>query len=219
MSDKFTSLTPELHRYLLDCSWRPDDIERELIERTAALGPEAAMQTAPDQAALLAMLVRITGATRVVEVGTFTGLSALAIARALPENGRLLCCDVSHEWTDIAREFWKRAGVDHKIDLVIGPARETLAELPSGDLVDMSYIDADKSGYVDYYEHLLARTRPGGLVALDNVLWGGSVVDPHNNSRSTESIREINRHIRDDERVDVVILPIGDGLTIARKRQ
>ncbi len=218
MSYKFTSLTPQLYRYMLDCSWRPDDIERELVTRTEELGAESAMQTAPDQAALLAMLVRLTGATRVAEVGTFTGLSALAMARALPEHGRLLCCDVSREWTDIGLEYWKRAGVDDKIDLVIGPASETLAALPTGALFDMSYIDADKSGYIDYYEQLLARTRHGGIVTLDNVLWGGSVVDVGNTSRSTESIREVNRRIGDDERVDVVILPIGDGLTIARKK-
>ena len=218
MSDKFTSLSPELYRYLLDSSWRPDEIERELIARTSDLGPEAAMQTAPDQAALLAMLVRLTGAVRIAEIGTFTGLSALAMARALPDDGRLLCCDLSDEWVNIGRPYWKRAGIDHKIEVMIGSASATLRGLAKDTTFDMSYIDADKSGYLDYYEQLLDRTRSGGIIALDNVLWGGCVIDVDDHSRSTTSIREVNRHIADDNRVDVVMLAIGDGLTIARKK-
>lgn len=218
MSQKFTSLSPPLYRYLLDCSWRPDAIERELIARTEALGPDAAMQTAPDQAALLGMLVRLTGAQNVAEVGTFTGLSALSMARALPPDGRLLCCDINSEWVDIGRPYWERAGVAAKIDVAIGPARDTLERLPPDMTFDLSYIDADKSGYVAYYEQLLSRTRSGGIVALDNVLWGGSVIDPADRSPSTEGIRRANSHIAADDRVDVVMLSIGDGLTIARKK-
>jgi caffeoyl-CoA O-methyltransferase len=218
MNDKFTSLTPELYRYMLDSFWHPDDIEQELIARTAAIGQEAAMQTAPDQAALLAMFIRMLGARNVAEVGTFTGLSALAMARALPPDGRLLCCDVSSEWVDIGRPYWDRAGVSHRIDVVIGPALNTLRALPTDTVFDLSYIDADKESYLDYYEELLSRTRSGGIVALDNVLWGGSVVDAANTDRSTESIRAVNTHIGADNRVETVMLSIGDGLTIAMKR-
>jgi len=218
MSDKFTSLTPELYRYMLDSSWHPDEIEQQLIARTVEIGDEAAMQTAPDQAALLAMFIRMLGARNVAEIGTFTGLSALAMARALPPDGRLLCCDVNAEWVNVGRPYWERAGVSRKIEVAIGPALQTLRALPADTVFDLSYIDADKESYIDYYEELLSRTRSGGIVALDNVLWGGSVVDTTNTSRSTESIRAVNIHIAADERVDRVMLSIGDGLTIAMKR-
>ena len=218
MPDKFTRLDPRGYAYILDHSTPPDALTLELIEETESLGAVSAMQIAPDQAALLAMLTRLTGARRAVEVGTFTGLSALAVARALPDDGHLLCCDVNEEWTSIARRYWERAGVAAKITLRIAPAAETLRALPADETIDLAFIDADKSGYLDYYEQILSRLRSGGLIVMDNVLWGGRVADPDADDKNTAALRAFNDFIVADPRVDAVMVPVSDGLSLIRKR-
>lgn len=220
MSDAIKSigLTPELHEYVVAHGTKPDAEQQALIEETAALGGVSIMQVAPEQGAFLTMLVQITGAKRLVEVGTFTGYSALCLARGLPADGSLLCCDVSEEWTAIAQRHWEKAGIADRIELRIAPALETLRALPSEAHLDLSFIDADKGGYVDYYEELLSRTVAGGLILADNVIWMGNVVNPDANDDNTVAIRRFNDHVARDERVDAVMLPISDGLTLARKR-
>ena len=178
------------------------------------------MQVADDQAALLSALVSAIRPTLAVEIGTFTGSSSLAIARALPVHpsaGRLLCCDVSDEWTAIARRHWEAAGVDDRIDLVIAPAIDTLRALPTDTVVDFAFIDADKTGYLAYYEQLVPRLSTHGLLAIDNVLWGGKVLDPSVDDADTVALRELNAWIVADNRVEVVMLSVGDGLTLVRR--
>ena len=215
---KSLGLSPELHAYLVDHGPPPDPVLDSLARETQALGPISIMQVAPEQGALLTMLVRLTGARRVVEIGTFTGYSALCLARGLPDDGKLLCCDVSEDWTAIAKRHWEKAGVAHKIDLVIAPALDTLRALPKTPQLDFAFIDADKVSYIDYYEEILARLVPGGLVLVDNVLWSGAVVNPEAKDANTEAIRRFNDHVAADRRVDSVMLPISDGLTFARKK-
>lgn len=215
------SLLPEaVERYVETVATRESDVQRRLREETARL-PHAGMQVGPDQAALLALLVRLVGARRAIEVGTFTGMSALAVASALPADGRLVCCDVSEPWTAVARRYWAEAGVADRIDLRLAPAAETLASLlreGAAGSFDLAFIDADKTSYDGYYEACLALLRPGGLVALDNTLWGGSVADPDARDADTVALRALNLKVRDDARVDAVLLTVGDGVTLARKR-
>lgn len=211
-------LGEDVHRYLLAHSTPLDPVRRRLIEVTEAMGPVAGMQVAPEQSLLLTLLTRLLGARSAVEVGTFTGLSALSIALGLAEGGRLVCCDVSREWTDVARRHWAEAGVEDRIDLRIAPAAETLRALPAAPTVDLAFIDADKTGYVDYWEELVPRLRPGGVLLVDNVLWAGRVVDDEVTDRDTEAIRAFNRHAAGDTRVELVVLPVADGLTLARRR-
>jgi len=214
---KSFQLSPEIHAYLVGHGTPPDEVQRELIEQTSALGPIAMMQIAPEQGALLELLVRLTVVQRAVEVGTFTGYSALCIARGLAPGGRLLCCDVNEEWTSVGRAAWKRAGVDDRIELRLAPAAETLAALPSTAEIDFAFIDADKGGYAVYYEALLPRLRPGGLIVVDNVLWSGRVVDETADDADTLAIRSFNDHVAADRRVLSVMLPVADGLTLAWK--
>lgn len=215
---KFTPLDETLYDYLVAHGTAEDPVLKELRDETReSVGPMARMQVAPEQGAFLALLVASTGARRVVEVGTFTGYSALCMARALPSDGTLLCCDVSEEWTAIARRFWKKAGVADRIDLRLAPATETLASLPEGEWVDLAFVDADKTNYLTYYEELLVRLRPGGLILLDNVLWSGAVVNPEDQQDSTVAIREVNDRVARDARVQSVMLAVADGITIARK--
>jgi caffeoyl-CoA O-methyltransferase len=195
----------------------PDQVQLDLIAETAA-HPRAGMQISADQGALLQLLVRLTAARFVVEVGTFTGYSSLTIARALPEGGRLLCCDISEEYTSVARRYWDRAGMTDRIELVIAPALDTLRALPEGTVVDLAFIDADKTGYRAYYEELLPRLRPNGLICIDNTLWYGAVLDPERTDDDTVALRELNDFIASDGRVESYILPISDGLTLVRKR-
>jgi caffeoyl-CoA O-methyltransferase len=216
---KSFQLSPEVHEYLVAHGTPPDEVQRALIAETAELGGISMMQVAPEQGALLTILAKLVGARSAVEVGTFTGYSSLCIARGLADGGHLLCCDVSEEWTAIARRHWERAGVADRIELRIAPALETLQALPSDETIDLAFIDADKPGYISYYEALVPRMRPGGLVLVDNVLWGGSVVDPSVTDENTEAIRACNDHIAADSRVDVVMLPVSDGLTLARKKE
>ena len=215
---KAFNLIPEIHAYLVAHGTPPDPLQRELIEETKRLGGISLMQIAPEQGAFLTLLTRLLGARRAVEVGTFTGYSSLCIARGLKADGHLLCCDVSAEWTAIARRYWEKAGVADRIDLVIGPGADTLRALPREESLDLAFIDADKPGYPVYYEEILARLRPGGVILVDNVLWMGRVVDPAADDPQTEAIRRFNDLVAADERVDRVMLPIADGLTIARKR-
>ena len=218
MDDKFTRLTPALYEYLLAHNPPRDAVLDALAAETAALGGVSLMQVAREQGALLTLLARLQGARRIVEVGTFTGYSAICLARGLAPGGRLLCCDVSDEWTSIARRYFERAGLADRIELRIAPALETLGALPPDPEIDFAFIDADKTNYRNYYEALLPRLRPGGLVVFDNVLWGGSVADPANREESTEAIRALNDHVARDARVDAVMLPVADGITLARKR-
>ena len=216
---KFTPLDDRLYDYMLAHRSREDPILAELRSETReTLGRLAIMQVAPEQGAFLELLVAATGASQVVEVGTFTGYSALCMARALPPGGRLLCCDVSEEWTAIARRYWQKAGVADRVELRLGPAAETLRGLPEGEWVDLAFIDADKPNYLAYYEELLARLRPGGLILLDNVLWFGAVLNPADTSENTVAIRAVNDFVAGDERVEAVMLAVADGLTLARKR-
>ena len=213
-------LPEDLYAYLLEVSLREPPVMRRLREETASL-EQANMQIAPEQGQFMALLVELMGARNALEVGTFTGYSALAVALALPEGGRLVACDISEEWTIIGRRYWEEAGVDHKIDLRLAPALETLdallAEGRAGTF-DFAFIDADKEGYDGYYERALELIRSGGLVALDNTLWEGKVVDPAVTDVDTEAIRAINAKLAGDERVTLSLLPVGDGLTLARKR-
>ena len=220
MSDvKTLGLGAELHRYLVEHGTPPDAIQLELIETTRReFGNRALMQVAPEQGALLTLLVRLIGTRKAVEVGTFTGYSALCIARGLGPEGTLLCCDTSEEWTRVAQRYWKRAGVASQIELRVAPAIETLRALPLEQDIDFAFIDADKSGYPHYYEELLARLRPGGLIVVDNVLWGGRVADPDASDDMTLSIRAFNEQIAVDERVDRVMISVSDGLSLLRKR-
>jgi caffeoyl-CoA O-methyltransferase len=216
---KSFQLPPEIHAYLVAHGSPPDALLRELAEETRRVaGNMAIMQIAPEQGALMALLARTIGARRAIEVGTFTGYSALCLARALPEDGTLLCCDVSEEWTAVGRRFWEKAGVAHKIDLRLGPAADTLRALPREPVWDMAFIDADKPSYGTYYDEILERLRPGGLVLVDNVLWFGRVADPAADDPNTLAIREFNDMLAHDRRVECVMLPVSDGLTIARKR-
>lgn len=218
MSDpKSLGLSAELHGYLVAHGAPPDPTLEALIRATEALGGVSRMQIAPEQGAFMTMLAHLVGARFAVEVGTFTGYSSICIARGLAPGGRLLCCDVSEEWTAIAREHWTMAGVDDRIELCIGPAADTLRALPADPPIDLAFIDADKTGYRTYYDEIVERLRPGGLVLLDNVLWGGNVIDSSDDSADTEAIRAVNEHVARDDRVEVVMLPIADGLTLARK--
>lgn len=211
-------VNPALDDYLLAHCTPADDVLRDLVEETHAAVPGTTMQISHDEGAFLTMLVRLTDARFAVEVGVFTGYSSICIARGLPTGGRLLACDVSEEWTSIARRYWERAGLTDRIDLRLAPAVETLRALPREPAVDFAFIDADKVGYPAYYEELVARLRPGGLIALDNVLRGGRVVDPAAQDEADIAIRQINDTVTRDERVESVMLPLRDGVTLVRKR-
>jgi len=218
METKSVVVTKEVHDYLVAHGTPPDAGQELLIAETAELGGVSRMQIAPEQGAFMTLLARLVDARFAVEVGTFTGYSSICLARGLAPGGRLLCCDVSEEWTDIARGHWAQAGVDDRIDLVIGPAADTLRALPADPPIDLAFIDADKPGYRTYFDEIVERLRPGGLVLLDNVLWGGAVVDDADEGEDVVAIRAVNEHVAADERVEAVMLPIADGLTIARKR-
>jgi caffeoyl-CoA O-methyltransferase len=210
-------VNPEIEDYLLAHSEPADDVLRDLADVTRReLGGRAGMQISHDEGELLTMLVRLTGARRAVEVGTFTGYSSICIARGLPDDGHLLCCDVSEEWTAYAREAWERAGLTDRVELRIGPAVETLRALPAEPSFDFAFIDADKTGYAAYVEEILPRLRTGGLMVLDNMLRDGRVLAPENDD--DRAIDELNRALVADERVDVVLLPVRDGVSLARKR-
>jgi predicted O-methyltransferase YrrM len=213
-------LSEAVRAYLITDGLREHPVLERVRLETASM-PNAGMQVAAEEGALLAMLVRLLGARQVLEIGTFTGYSSTAMALALPADGRIVCCDLSTEWTDVARTAWTDAGVAGRVDLRIGPAVDTLDELLAAgqeSAFDLAFIDADKPSYDAYYERCLRLLRQGGVIAIDNVLWSGRVADPSVHDESTDAIRALNAKIAGDERVDPVIVPVGDGLTLARKR-
>lgn len=220
MSNKSIVLTDDLQQYMVDVGVREAPILARLREETSTL-PMHQMQIAPEQGAFMALLVELMDAKRCLELGTFTGYSSLAVAMALPPDGRIVCCDISREWTDIARRYWREAGVDDRVDLRLGPALETLdAMLAAGEAnsYDFAFIDARKEEYDDYYERTLRLLRPGGLMAIDNMFQGGDVVDASDGSSDTVAVRALNEKIRRDARVSISLVPIADGLMLARKR-
>lgn len=214
MSSQITRLDEALLAYLDAHSATPDEVQRDLIAATEALGDVGRMRLDASAGSLLTILVGLLRPRFAVEVGTFTGYSALAVAKALPPGGRLLCCDVSEDWTAIARTYWERAGVADRIDLRVAPALDTLRSLPAVPTVDFAFIDADKGGYIDYYKELMRRLSDRGVILADNVLWGGGVADPQQDDPTTEALRAFNSHVAEDPRVQAVMLPIGDGLTL-----
>jgi len=212
-------LSDALQEYVEAHSTPPDQILTELAEQTASMfGAEAGMQIGPEQGTFMTLLAKLVGAARAVEVGTFTGYSAICVARGLAEGGRLLCCDISEEWTSVAREYWKWAGLADRIELRLGPAARTLRELPDDTTFDFAFIDADKTSYVEYWDLIVPMIRPNGVILVDNTLWSGQVADPRISDDTVQAIRRFNDHAAADDRVELVLLPIGDGLSLARKR-
>ena len=218
MSSQITHLDEALLAYMDAHSSPPDEVQRDLIAVTGTLGDAGRMQIGAVQGSFMTMLVRLLRPQLAVEVGTFTGYSALAVARGLPPGGRLLCCDVSVEWTAIALSYWERAGVADRIDLRIAPALETLRALPPRPEVGFAFIDADKANYINYYEELLSRLSPQGIILVDNVLWGGGVANPERDDDTTEAMRAFNAHAAADTRSQVAMLPVGDGLAVITLR-
>jgi predicted O-methyltransferase YrrM len=219
MSTRTLTLDEDLHRYMVDVSLRETPIRRRLREETAKLEP-ARMQIAPEQGQLMALLVSLMGARNTLEVGVFTGYSALCVAEALPDDGHIIACDVSEEWTSVARRYWKEAGVEGKIELKLAPAVESLTSLiekgKEGQF-DFAFIDADKGNYATYFDRCLELLRPGGLIAVDNTLWSGRVIDSADQSNDTKVLRAFNEALRNDSRIALSMVPIGDGLTLALK--
>jgi len=219
VTSRTLGLPDRIHQYVLRWGLDEPAVLARLRAETAAR-PHASMQISPEQGALLALLVELVDARRCVEIGTFTGYSSIAVALAMPPDGHIVCCDVSDEYTSVARRYWAEAGVAHKVDLRLGPALETLDALladGAAGTFDLAFIDADKTGYADYWERCVELVRPGGVIALDNVLWGGQVADPGDDHASTRAIREVNERVAADPRVRHVLLAIADGMTIARK--
>lgn len=220
MGKKTLDLNDKLYDYLLSVSLRDNPIQKELREVTDKL-EWGIMQISADQAQFMFLLLKLINAQRIIEIGTFTGYSALVMANALPDDGQIIACDTSVEWTDIAKKYWQQAGITSKIDLRLAPALETLNALTTEgqkNSFDAAFIDADKQNMLNYYEYCLQLIRPGGLIMIDNVLWGGSVADTDNNDDDTNSIRATNQFVLQDDRVDISLVPVGDGLTLARKR-
>jgi predicted O-methyltransferase YrrM len=220
MSNRTLYLDDDLHRYLLAVSLREPDVLRRLREETARM-PEHNLQIAPEQGQFMAMLVQLSGARHAIEIGTFTGYSSLVMALAMPNDGRIVCCDTSVEYTDVARRYWEEAGVEEKMDLRIAPALETLDKLiddPDEGQFDFAFIDADKINNCNYYERCLKLLKPGGLISFDNTLWDGKVADTSERDEDTEALRVLNRKLHTDDRIDLSLVPIGDGLTLCRKR-
>ena len=220
MSRSTLKLTDSVYDYMLEHSLRESEACQLLREETAPM-KMGMMQVSPEQGQFMAFLVRLTGTRRALEIGTFTGYSALCVAQALPSDGRLVCCDVSEEWTSVGQRYWQSAGVSDKIDLKIGPATETLQALrEDGEegRYDFAFIDADKENYLVYYENVLSLLRTGGVLLIDNVLWGGSVANPGKNDDDTNAIRTLNQHLHGDDRVLLSMLPVGDGLTLVMKQ-
>jgi predicted O-methyltransferase YrrM len=220
MSDVMTAITPNVYDYLLNVSLREPAVLKKLREQTHKMST-GHMQISPEQGQFMSLLVELIDARKTLDIGVFTGYSALAVAMALPSTGTVVGCDINGEWTKIARRFWEEAGVNHKIDLCLAPAKETLqALIDEGEVnsFDFAFIDADKASYPIYYEQCMLLVRQGGLIAIDNVLYGGHVADSSVHDTNTKVIRELNEKILHDDRVTISMLPVGDGLTLARKR-
>jgi len=215
-----SNLSPELYNYMLDVSLREHPVLRELRDNTQATMALFNMQVAPEQAQFMQFLIKSIKARKVLELGTFTGYSALAMALALPEDGRLVTCDINEEWTEHAPAFWQKAGVDHKISLRLAPALQSLQQLlADGQQFDFIFIDADKTNYVNYYELALKLLSPGGIIAIDNIFWDGKVVNDPDNGAQTREIRRLNDLIKQDERIEVSLLPIADGLFLIKYKE
>jgi len=220
MANKTIGISDDLQSYVVRVGAREPEVLARLREETATL-PAHSMQIAPEEGAFLGMLAELTGARRCLEVGTFTGYSSLAVALRLPDDGSMVCCDVSEDWTGIARRYWAEAGVADKIDLRLAPAADTLDQLLADGqeaTYDLAFVDADKTGYDGYYERLLRLVRPGGLIAFDNTLWGGDVLDIDSTDKDTRAIQALNAKLAHDERISLALLPIADGVTLARRR-
>lgn len=217
MTSKSAFLDPAVAEYLSVQVAAPDEVLADLARYNAGLGPISSMQIAPEQGVFLTLLTKLLAPRLVVEIGTFTGYSAICFARGLPEGARLLCCDVSAQWTTVARGYWERAEVAGSIELRLAPALETLRALPARPHIDLAFLDADKGGYLAYWNELVPRLRPGGVILVDNVLWSGAVVDPARQDADTRALREFNEAVRADDRVEQVMLPLADGLTLARR--
>ena len=220
MSSRTINISDFLYEYLLDHSLREPELLQRLREETGGM-PNGMMQISPEQGQFMGLLVRLIGALRILEIGVFTGYSSLSMALSLPEKGTIVACDISEEYTNIARKYWKEAGVNSRIHLKIGHAMDTIQELSGIDKLepfDLVFIDADKRNYLNYYEGSLSLLRTGGLILIDNVLWNGKVAEQTNHEKDTVAIREFNRKLHQDDRIDLSMLPIGDGLTIACKR-
>ncbi len=215
---KSLGLDTDLHQYLVAHGTPPDAVLQRLADDTSAMGPIARMQIAPEQGAFLTMLANMLGAQLIVEVGTFTGYSSVCLARGLVAGGRLICCDVSAEFTARAVQAWQEAGLNDRVELRLAPGADTLRAMPLDDPIDLAFIDADKSGYAVYYEEILQRMRSGGVIAVDNVLWSGRIIDASDTTADTMALRGFNDMVMADDRVDCVMLPIADGLTLCRKR-
>lgn len=221
MSSRTLQVTEPIHEYLLSVSLREPAILSKLREETAKL-EAAGMQISPEQGQFMRLLVKMLGAKRTLEIGVFTGYSALSVGLVLPDDGQIVACDVNEEWTAMARRYWQAAGISHKIDLYLAPATETLAALVGNEAnhgaFDFAFIDADKANYATYYEQAFKLVRRGGVIAIDNVLWGGSLVDHSQQDGDTNALRALNQQLHKDDRIDLSMVPIGDGLTLARKR-
>jgi caffeoyl-CoA O-methyltransferase len=212
-------LSPELHAYLVAHSSPVDEVLTSLAAETLRRFPDhAGLQIGPEQGTFMTLLTRLAGAREAIEIGTFTGYSSICIARGLPADGRLICCDVSEEWTSVARAYWDKAGLGDRVELRLGPAIGTLRALPPEAAFDLAFIDADKTGYTAYWDEVVPRIRPGGIILVDNVFSHARVIDPAQRSDIVQAIRDFNDHALADDRVELVMLPIGDGLTLARKR-
>lgn len=221
MSSRTLQVTEAIHDYLLSVSLREPAILTKLREETAKL-EAAGMQISPEQGQFMRLLVKMLGAKRTLEVGVFTGYSALSVALVLPDDGQIVACDVHEEWTAMARRYWHAAGIAHKIDLYLAPATETLAALVGNEAnhgtFDFAFIDADKANYATYYDQVFKLIRRGGVIAIDNVLWGGSLADESHQDEDSNALRALNQQLHKDDRIDLSLVPIGDGLTLARKR-
>ena len=220
MSNKTTGISDELAAYVTKVGTREPEVLARLRAETVVL-PQHNMQIAPEEGALLAMLAQLMGARHCIEIGTFTGYSSTAVALALPDDARMVCCDVSEEWTSLARKYWEEAGVAGKIELRLGPATDTLDQMLADgqeETYDFAFVDADKTGYDGYYERLLRLVRRGGLIAFDNTLWSGKVLDEESEDNDTRAIQALNSKLASDERIDVCLLPVADGVTLARRR-
>jgi caffeoyl-CoA O-methyltransferase len=219
MTRRSEQISLHLNAYLTAHSSPPDAILRELADETADLFPnETGLQIAPEQGTFMTLLTQLAGATTALEIGTFTGYSSICIARGLKAGGRLVCCDISEEWTAVARKYWERAGLEDRIELRLGPAMDTLRSLPYQALFDLAFIDADKGGYLGYWRQVVPRIRPGGLIMVDNTFSHGRVIDAGNDNPGVIAVRDFNDHAAADPRVDLVMIPIGDGLTLARRK-
>jgi caffeoyl-CoA O-methyltransferase len=219
MAQRSEQISLHLNAYLTAHSSPPDAVLRELANETAELFPnETGLQIAPEQGTFMTLLTQLTGAAAAIEIGTFTGYSSICIARGLTAEGSLLCCDISEEWTSVARKYWEKAGLADRIELRLGPALDTLSSLPDEELFDLAFIDADKDGYLGYWRHVVPRIRSGGLIMVDNTFSHGRVIDAGNDNPTVIAIRDFNDHAAADDRVDLVMVPIGDGLTLARKK-